>query len=113
MKRLILAAALLALPLAACGPIAPPASPGDNAPAPAGPIAAVVAKLAELEGAYADVKRLVALFLPFASAERVAQVEAIEDRIDRAFATARRASTLAEQMAALTRAERAIAELAH
>ncbi len=125
MTRLMIAMAALALlPLTACGSASPPATPSDVAPASApvstaaaaagaqGAIAAASAKLARLETRYRNARAFVdLLILPFASTPRAAQIRDIENRIDRAFAAARTAKSLAEQLAQLARAEGALADL--
>lgn len=118
MTRTILAALALVLtiPLAACGPAAPPASAGTDAPAPEPTLAAdqnsgFATKLAKLERRYDDAKAFVNLVVAFAAPERVAQLHAIEARIDQTFVLARSAATVADQASTMRRIEAAIVEL--
>lgn len=107
MKRLLIAAALGAVALTGC--VQNPVSPGDvvvglNT-------TTITTRIDQVERLYLDAKLLVDVIEPFLSPTRVAQVRAIEARIEAAIALARRATSIADQLAALKKAKAAIDEL--
>jgi hypothetical protein len=72
----------------------------------------ITAALDVAEANYVSAKGYAEMLVPFLSAKRVAQIREIEAKIERAFAIARTASTLAERLEALRAAEAATVELA-
>lgn len=102
--RCLLALALVAGCLSASACVRPNISPGA--------IAHVGDALDVAEANYASVKGYAEMLVPFLPAKRVAQVREIEARIERAFAIARTATTLAERLEALRAADAAMVALA-
>jgi hypothetical protein len=116
----LLAGALALACLPACAAVAP-TSPGSIAPSGAtptastspivaAPIAIVTARFQTAEILYAEVRRLVDVFRPWMSPATIARLDTLRARVDAAFRAARGAATIAEQLAAVGRAEQAIAD---